>query len=483
MSKLFESFENSEAFEGEITAEILESSQKENNQMKNEILPKRHFNPIRKHKIEMDKRTLRRCLLKRIGADSLSFQDHLNNKSSLRNLIKTIKTLKKIKLNHRLYQSISNKSLTYIVEVLKNFPLLQSVNLTFAPCNVADLHVKNICHVFKNLTSLKDICLDFSNCGEGLDTTFKDAGACFKRIPSLKNITLCSSSQISDFRNMLVGQRIKRFASLKSLNFNFGVCMKMTDAPLLQLGNRLHAATSLQSLDLSFGFCFGITDTGLLSITNSLKSLIFLENIALSFSGSNISDASLNSIADGFSVLNSLKSISLCFKACRKIIGTGLCNISTSLGNYTKLISLTLDFNCCKGIMNTDAKLSEIGNSLRTITSLQNCAINFGGCAGVTDTGICALIQGLKMHISLQNLTLDFTSCPDITDTALYHLSVCLKTCLSLEIIRIMLPQAKAVTSKGASSIAESLKRLPNKLKDYHLFFPEGISQEYSIFY
>jgi len=477
----FESTSSNESLHENPSKTIQEPLMKETN----EILPKRHFHPTKKDEIMVDDRTLIIWRVKRIQVISWSFEgekSHLKNQRLLRNLTKNIKKTKKTrKLNVNCSKELGFTK-KILREGLKTLPNLQRVDLNFDSSKFKYLNVENICHSLKNVASLKDIHLDFSNFDKELDLALDNMGVCLKRMLSLQNITLnCSSTKTTDFGIEPVCQSIKSFPNLKNLNFNFGVCIKMTNAPLLQLGYGLQTATSLQSLTLSFLSCFEITDIGVLRITENLKNLIFLENIALKFSNSDVSDASLDSLADAFKVLSSLKSISLCFQGCGNIVGTGLWNLSTSLMNHTRLTSLALDFKYCRNMVNADATLSKIGDSLRSIASLQNCILVFAACPGITDTGICGLNQGIKWHTTLRNLTLDFAYCPDITDAALYDMSDYLKTFMSLETVQICCRQAVGVTSKGASSVDESLKGRLQKLKEILLFFPEERARDRKI--
>jgi len=221
-------------------------------------------------------------------------------------------------------------------------------------------------------------------------------------------------------------QNLGLLASIKEIALDFSGCPSMKDEQLAILGLKLKELTFLRTF--AFGFYSNpgsltfyddfyssrneqnqlnlpITDTGMYFILESLKNLeslidlrisfhhwnvydkgdlwkpLPLTNMKLNFSGWDITDEELRSLAESIQKSTNINQVKLDFEGCRRITSTGinyLVHCLRDLDPVNPLEAIILNFSNCQGLNHQDLDLKS--DYFEHFRKLERIDILFEGC-------------------------------------------------------------------------------------------------------
>jgi len=355
--------------------------------------------------------------------EDLEFCICIFDKDALANLVKTLKSMLKLKrLAFVSSKSDNEVHFSPVFEELKHIPLH-----TFEICDekMTDSSLYFLAKGIYHFTSLTSLKLDFSHCSKITNEGLKKLGSeGIKYLTKLTylNLNFSSCSSITDEGiKSLSYEGIRFLTLLTSLSLNFTRCENIKDEGLRNLSSQgIKYLTSLTSLNLNFhNNSSSITDEGVKNLAcEGIKHLTSLISLKLNFDFcQQITDEGLRSLTcEGIKHLTSLTSLSLNFSDCSKITDQGLNHLSCEgIQCLKSLQSLNLNLFWCKI---TDEGIKNLrSQGIQHLTSLTSLNLNFSHCSKITDTGLKDLIsQGIKSLTQLTSLNLDFSACSSITD-------------------------------------------------------------------
>ncbi len=261
-------------------------------------------------------------------------------------------------------------------------------------------------------------CLKYINFDGCVSVTDSGLSTLLEQCPSLKKLTLCDCTNITDLS-------LEKLSQSSSCNFiaslNINGCWYVTDAGVI---NVIETCPHLTFLDVSF--CSNITDKALLKIAECCTELahlalqectkitidglagltitgklLQLSDLNLSYCGGCVTDIIIARLSDSHSNLHALN-----LSNCSEVTDSSLFGISLHC-HQLHVLSL---FNC--------SEISDIG----VIALTENCLylewLDLFNCSQITDASLKALSDHCK------NLThLNVSSCKLVTDKGLLHLS------------------------------------------------------------
>ena len=226
------------------------------------------------------------------------------------------------KFSLELFKNLDDKSLSQFFQILKNLTQLKTLNLGFSSSDMmTNQSLDEFSSILGTLCSLSSLRLTFTNALKTNNFVQAIASA-LKSLEKLTHLKFWLHECYSDetqFQHLFLNLRFLK--SLRFLDINTGWCQEITDNNLKSLGE------SFQELDLLQYFSFesyspsSITDQGGVVLAGRMKHLGSLRSLTLQLVGNtNLTEKTLDELAQSLKSLDSLYSVTLCFKESKKMI-------------------------------------------------------------------------------------------------------------------------------------------------------------------
>jgi len=281
----------------------------------------------------------------------------------------------------------------------------------------------------------------------------------FKELHLLEhlNIEFMPREQVNNLEVDNLGWGLKKLIRLKSLCLTFPSCLNFNKLTFRSLMKGFRENLNLLRLSLYFHGCENLANIDYQSLGKALKTLSSLQELRLKFHcryANRNDDIELSSLKKGLIRLVSLRKLSLVFHN-GGVSDIGLSEISESIRKLSRLEDLILDFSGCPKI--TEIGLKSLGEAL--LNSLFKIELNFSHCEGISDEGFVNLHENFGRLANLKSLHLNY---PGLIDAGLKSLSKSLKGSTSLQDLHLSLSNHSENASKGFSSLGDLLKNLPS---------------------
>jgi len=167
-----------------------------------------------------------------------------------------------------------------------------------------------------------------------------------------------------------------------------------------------------------------ISDFECYELSKLIAKLRNLRSICLSFDkfssqSSSLTDTGLMSIAESFSKLINLNTLSLYFRSCDKISDTGLWKLSESIPKLLNLNSIYINFAQCNLVSGNG--IIQLSEGISKVTYLNSLSINLANTQ-IDDSAVLRLSEELTKLIRLSSLELNFTECNKVTSLGIIQL-------------------------------------------------------------
>eukprot|EP00439_Symbiodinium_sp_Y106_P041870 s1964_g5.t1 len=197
--------------------------------------------------------------------------------------------------------------------------------------------------------------------------------------------------------------------NLATVDLNFCMCPHVTAKGMEDVAKCLPA--KLRTLRLNFKLCSGIGQGGVDALSNSLpagiRSVQSLKFLDLDLSVVEyLSDKSLLALAEMLNDLCSLKHLLLSLKGCKSITDSGVIAIQEGLPPVTLL---KLDFAFCNI---SDESIESLANRMKSMPDLCVMHISFHGCQNISEASVGHLVQVLPSSLKGAKLNLCETPLP-----------------------------------------------------------------------
>jgi len=224
------------------------------------ICHRRPIENITKHKIQINTKTRNLQRLKKNNTKFWSAPNIFTSKEDT-NAMKVLNSTKKIQeisISSRrsldsFYQTLFGrerawKILPKLIEALKRFPQLKSLNFELVCCPRLTKNPNFLCKWLRWSKFLKEFTLTIQTT-KLTDTELKSLAQGFKSCAFLQRISLNFSNcyQISDFGLCYLSKGLKRLGSLKEVKFRFCNCQNISDKGLAELIKNLMGCEILRS--------------------------------------------------------------------------------------------------------------------------------------------------------------------------------------------------------------------------------------------
>jgi len=283
-----------------------------------------------------------------------------------------MKLLEKLIMNFNYAEWANDESLHLLFKGLKKYKNLQSFHLDIPHCmNITEKSFKSLASTFKHsLQSLKELSLDFAGLnlieGNGLDFLASGltnlAGLQTFRI----NFSQLQVSSIDIYSSFM--SSIRHLKSLRVLVLNFS-CLPVNASTLKHLAMSFKSLTRLHTLSLSFADCSTFTFQEMEVLAQCLHSLASsLKNLTLSFRCYYITDRALEKLSGGLEALTNLSEINLQCDSCPFVGDDGVERVTYELGGLPNLHSVTLDFRSCRSIKDAYYNGLKMNKNIKNLT-------------------------------------------------------------------------------------------------------------------
>jgi hypothetical protein len=330
-----------------------------------------------------------------------------------------------------------------------------------------------------SFTNLLSLTIDKKNWGDLPDKALENLTANLKTLTNLQALKLdfygCNGFTASG-ATWNFNEALSKLTGLKSLDFNFGNCQKVTDSEVMKLCDTISKLTLLNSLTLSFKGMKQVSDVGLAEISSCLSKLKDLKGIDLAFIVCNgITDTGLGVLTQSLNG-KPLKKLSLDFQGCLKLTVTGLTALSETLKQSTQLTKFALTLGGHDGLVeyerNTSARFKDkellpLFKSFSKLTSLNSLKLRFALMPAVNESNLIELIKNLTFLKKLQRLALEFESCDSPLDRGLLSLGDTLAAFSNLKSLELGFYSCANVNMRGISGLCGNIGNLQklNRLK------------------
>jgi len=349
----------------------------------------------------------------------------------------------------------SLKGSIYILKKLSRFNVLTNINLAFSDClhnNGNEDLTKLLAIIISKLIKAKKLGLDFSTCDHFSEEVIAELATKFNRFRKVKelkvDLSCCPNIQelglllfienlsslnldklhlnlgglrfLNDESFYKINLSLSKLTNLKEFKLELGGCNNFDSKGIQRLVQTLNKFEKLKVLKLDFSGCKSIMDYQLTLINQDATFYSRLSHLSIDFRNCGITDIGIIHLAQGFSKLTNLKTLSLAFGGFENLMSHALTCLSQTISTFNQLEKLKVLFVKTKV---NDSGLQKFSQDISKLKQLKNLHLNFNLSLNITAAGLINLSEKIVLLTEMKDLLLDFSNCFSITSNGILTLT------------------------------------------------------------
>ena len=370
-----------------------------------------------------DKRIPKRFLaslrnLKKIKHLSLEFNGCYELKEDFQNILLDLKELTHLQS----LQLKFSKSMVYndyntikgLASVVPKLEKLTKINFDFSGGII--IQGPDVLELFQSVQTLKELSeitlnLEYTKITYETNAEPLSQGLAYLDASLIKKLKLIPHSNFDEQGFVQVAQELKRFTSLKLLDFHLSDRSLPSSQATSKVSSVLKDLVSLSSLSLSLPFL----PKDALDVGSLIGPLHNLADLKLSFAGKYAGeDLPIQQLISGLRALKTLKLLHIHFPQQTSVADEAFESLAEGLIGLACLRNLSIKFASVNLL--TSKKAESLSSSLKKLENLSNLCLDFGISDRIDDEAIVKIAQTLRYLPNLSSVELGLQQTPSIKD-------------------------------------------------------------------